>query len=163
MERGVQHSRHADVVDVPAVAEREVARLVAHRARTDATGGIGSNFLPERHGLDGVEHLHVPGAAAQVRAEVARHVVALQLGALLVDLRLGAHHDAGDAEPALQTAARGECIGEPSALRIVETFECDDFTTSYLLERVGARDLYLAVDHHGAATTLPRRRASVLG
>ena len=40
----------------------------------------------------------------------------LQVGALLVDLRFGAHDDARDAEPALQAAACGERIGERGAL-----------------------------------------------
>ena len=94
-------------------------RLVLGAARADAAGKGCVDHPVLRDGLDRVEHLDVAGAAAQVGAEVAGHVVALQRGALLVDLRLGPHDDAGDAEPALQAAARGEGVGELLPLRFV--------------------------------------------
>ena len=82
--------------------------------------------------------------------------------ALLVDLRLGPHHDAGDAEPALQTAARGEGVGEALPLGLVDTFERDDRLAVGLGDVVLARHGRLAVDQHRAAAALTRRRAAVL-
>src|SRR5829696_2887736 len=73
-----------------------------------------------------------PGTSAAVKtattpgAEVAGHVRPGEVGALLVDLRLGPHNDAGDAEPALQAAARGEGIGVTLALDGREAFERGD-------------------------------------
>ena len=114
-------------------------------------------------GLDRVEDLDVAGAAAEVGAEVGRHLLAGEVGALLVDLGLGPHHDAGDAEPALQPAARGEGVGEGLALGLVDTFERDDRLPGDLVEVVLARHDGLAVDQHRAAPALTRRRAAVLG
>ena len=61
--------------------------------------------------------------------------VAVEVGALLVDLRLGPHHDAGDAEPALQPAARGERVGEALALVGVDALERDDRLAGDLVQR----------------------------
>ena len=52
-----------------------------------------------------------------------RHAVAVEIGALLVDLRLGAHHDAGNAEAALQAATGGEGGGVPITLGVAEAFQ----------------------------------------
>ena len=82
--------------------------------------------------------------------------------ALLVDLRLGAHHDPRDAEAALQTAARGERAGVAVALGVVDSLERRDLATGDLVERLGAADDRLAVDEHRAAAALPRRRTPVL-
>ena len=56
---------------------------------------------------------------------MARHIAALEVGALLVDLGLGAHHNAGDTETALQPTARGERIGESIALFSINAFKRD--------------------------------------
>ena len=53
-------------------------------------------------------------------------VVAGEVGALLVDQRLGAHHDARRAEAALQGAAGGERVGVAVALGGVEPSSGDD-------------------------------------
>ena len=82
--------------------------------------------------------------------------------ALLVDLRLGAHHDARDAEAALQPATRGERVGEHLALGLVDALEGDDGLSLDLVHVALAGDDRLAVDEHGAAPALPRRRAAVL-
>ena len=63
--------------------------------------------------------------------------VAVEVGALLVDLRLGPHHDAGDAEPALQAAAGGEGVGEALPLVGVDALERDDRLAGDLVERRG--------------------------
>ena len=92
-----------------------------------------------------------------------RHRRAVEVGALLVDLRLGPHHDAGDAEPALQPAARGE--GARRSARRSSASTPSSVTTSLpatLSSGEVAADDGLAVDEHGAAAALPRRRAAVL-
>ena len=112
--------------------------------------------------IDGLEDLDVARAAAQVRAEMAGHVAGLQVGALLVDLRFGAHHDPRDAEPALQAAARGERVGERGTLFGGHTLERHHGLAGGLRQRLLAADDRLAIDVHGAATALPRGRAAVL-
>ena len=160
---GVEHPGHAEVVDVAAVAERQLLGLVLGAGLTDAAaeGDLERLALGDR--LDGVEDLDVAGAAAQVGAEMRRHGVPVEVGALLVDLRLGAHHDAGDAEAALQPATGGEGARRTVALGVVEALQRRDVLAGDLVERLRAADDRLAVDEHGAAATLPRRRAAVLG
>ena len=158
----VQHAGHTDVVDVVAIAEGQLSGFVLGATGTDAAGQRGVDRYALGNGLDRVEHLHVAGAATQVRAEVAGHVVAFQRSALLVDLRLGPHHDAGDAVTALQATARRERIGEPGAFGLVDTLQRGDRTAGHLLDPVRAGDLHLAVDHDRAATALALRRAAVL-
>ena len=163
VQRGVEHAGHADVVDVPAVAERQLGRLVLGARRTDRTAQRGLERLALGHGLDGVEDLDVAGAPTQVGAEVRGHRPAVEVGALLVDLRLGPHDDAGDAEPALQPTAGGERIGEALPLVGVDALERHDLLAGDLLQPEVAADDGLAVDHHRAAAALARRRAAVLG
>ena len=163
VQRPVQHAGHAQVVDVAAVAQGELGSLVLGAAGADAARQCRVDRCSLGDSLDGVEHLHVPGAPAQVGAEVAGHVVALQPRALLVDLRLRPHHDARDAVAALQATTRGEGIGEARAFRFVDALERGDDPAGSLLHRVRAGDLHLAVDHHRAAPALTLRRAAVLG
>ena len=160
--RGVQHPGHPEVVDVATVAQRQLGRLVlgARRADRGAERRLERLALGDR--LDGVEDLDVAGAPAQVGAEVRGHRRPVEVGALLVDLRLGAHDDARDAEPALQPAARGEGLGEPLALVGVDALQRDDLLAGDLLQAEVAADDRLAVDHHRAAAALARRRAAVL-
>ena len=138
MQGTVQHARHADVVDVPAVAHGQLGRLVLGAAGADTAWQAGVDHRALGDSLVGVEYLHVAGAAAQVCAEVTGHVVALQVGTLLVDLRFRPHHDARDTEPALQTTTGCERIGEASALSGVDAFQRGDAAASDLVDRVGA-------------------------
>ena len=158
----MHHARYPNVVHVPAVAHRQLGSFVLRTAGSDAAGQTGVDNLAVGNGLDRVEHLHVAGAPAQVRAEVAGHVVALQVCTLLVDLRLCAHDDAGDAEPALETATGSERVGEAGAFVGVDAFESRDGAARHLVDGVCTRDLHLAVDHDRAAAALPLRRAAVL-
>ena len=130
-------------------------------ADAGAQGGL--ERLALGHRLDGVEDLDVAGAPAQVGAEVRRHRGPVEVGALLVDLRLGPHHDAGDAEPALQPAAGREGVGVAPALVGVDALQRDDVLAGHLVEPEVAAHDRLAVDEHRAAPALPRRRAAVLG
>ena len=159
---GVEHAGHAEVVDVAAVAESQLLRFVLRSGLADAGAEGDVERLALGHRLDGVEDLDVSGAAAQVGAEVRRHGVAVEVGALLVDLRLRPHDDAGDAEATLQPAAGGEGAGVAVALGVVEPFQRRDVASGDLVERLCAADDRLAVDEHGAAAALPRRRAAVL-
>ena len=96
---GVQEARRAQVVDVAAIAEGELGRLVLDAPAADAARRGDRHLLAGRHRLYGVHDLHVAGAPAQVGAEVTRHVLAREVGALLVDLRLGPHDDPGMQKP----------------------------------------------------------------
>ena len=101
---GVQHARDPHVVDVVAVAERQLTRLVLRTGRANASTECRLERLALGDRLDGVEDLDVAGAAAQVGARCGA-IPPVEVGALLVDLGLGAHHDAGDAGLQPATAA----------------------------------------------------------
>ena len=156
VQRGMQHAGHAHVVDVVAVAERQRAGLVLDTGSAHGCGERRLELLAFGDSVDGLEDLHVPGATAQVGAEMTGHVGGLEVGTLLVDLGLGAHHDAGDAEPALQATARGERVGERGTLGRGHAFEGDHRAPCGLGQRLLAADDGLAVDVHGAAPALAR-------
>ena len=162
VQRGVQHSGDPDVVDVVPLAHRQWCRFVL-RAGTSDRGGEGRlERLAVGNRFDRVEDLHVPGATAQMGTEVRGHARLRQRRALLVDLGLGPHHDAGDAESALETTAGGERVGEALTLRFVDTLERDDRLALGLGDVVLTRHDRLAVDHHRATAALARRRATIL-
>jgi hypothetical protein len=158
----VQHAGHADVVDVAAVAERERRRFVLRSAATDLGRQRRRTDVTVGDRFDRVEDLHVAGAAAEVGTEVWGHRLPGERRALLVDLGLGPHDDAGDAEPALQSPARSEGVGEGLPFGFVDAFERDDRLALDLGEVVLAGDGGLAIDEHRAASALSRRRAAVL-
>ena len=99
--------------------------------------------------------------AAQVRAEVPSHVAAFERRALLVDLCLGAHHDAGDAEPALQATAGRKRVGKGFAFVGVDPFEREHLLSRCFAQWGLAAHHGFAVDVHRAAPALPARRAAV--
>jgi hypothetical protein len=107
----------------------------------------------------------VAGVALGVepRAEVAGRVVAGEVGALAVEERLGAHDDAGRAEPALQCPGRDERVSDAVPVGGVEALDRGDRAPLDLRQRDLTADLRLPVDEHGAAPALTRRRAAVLG
>ena len=123
MQRGMQHAGHTNVVDVGTIAEREFSRFVLRAAGSDHARQRNVERLAFRHRFDRVEHLHVARATTQVCTEVTRHVVALEPRALLVDLRHRPHHDAGNAESALQATAGGERVGVLRAFRLSDAFQ----------------------------------------
>ena len=137
-------------------------RFVLGAAAADLARQLRIEPLTAGDGLDGVEHLHVAGAATQVRAEVPAHVGTIERSTLLVDLRLGAHDDAGDAEAALQPAACGERFGELLSLVVVDAFQGDHVLAGDLGQRLLTADDCLAVDVHRAAPALTARGATVL-
>ncbi len=114
-------------------------------------------------GLDGVEDLDVPGAAAKMGAEMAGHVLARQGRALAVDLRFGPHDDPGDAETALEPAGGREGLGVAPALGFLDAFERGHAAAFDLGQRGLARHLRLAVEQDRATAALAARRAAVLG
>jgi hypothetical protein len=130
----VQHSGNTNVVHVSAVSERQIAGLVLHSRRADAAGLNRENGAIQRDRLDGIEDLHVAGATTEIRTEMFGHVGLGQSITLLVDLTLGAHDDSGDAEPALESATRGECLGITIAFVLLHTFQRHDRFARDLLE-----------------------------
>ncbi len=162
VQRGVQHPGHADVVDVVAVAEGERRSLVFRTRSTDRGRELRLERAAMGHCVDRVEDLHVAGAPAEMCPEVGLHGCLGERVALLVDLGLGPHDDARDAEPALQAAARRERVGEALPFGLVDALECGDRLAVDLGDVVLARHGGLAVDQHGAASALARWRAPVL-
>ncbi len=67
---GVEHPGDTEIVDVAAIAERQLLRLVLGTGLADSTAEGDVERLALGHRLDGVEDLDVAGAAAQVGAEV---------------------------------------------------------------------------------------------
>ena len=130
VERAVEHAVDAEVVDVVLLPHRQVEALVAGAARADATEGDGLRRLALGEQLHRVEDLHVPGASAEVSAEVAGRGVAVETRALLLQQRRGADEDAGRAEPALQGTGRRECGGHAVTLACVDPFERGDLAPS---------------------------------
>jgi hypothetical protein len=94
---------------------------------------------------------------------MASHVFTLEIGALLVDLRFCAHHNAWDAKAALQASTCSECIGVQSALGLIDSFESGDVFALGLGDGVLAADLCLAVNHDGATAALTRGGATIFG
>ena len=162
-ERPVEHPLRRQVVDERPVAEAQLACLVLGSAGAQPTQRQGHGHLAGRQRLDGVEDLHVARAPAQVGAEVPGGVVTGEGVALLVEERLGAHDDAGRAEPALQGTVGGERRRIPVALGAVEPLEGRDRRPLGLVHRRLAGDAGLAVQQHRAAAALARRRTAVLG
>jgi hypothetical protein len=151
-------------VNTPTTPGAAAAAVVSNDSRpADSRCQRGLELLALRHRVDGFEDLDVARATTQVRTEMSRHVAGLEVGALLVDLRLRPHHDPRDAEATLQATARRERIGERGAFLRSDTFQRDDGLAGRLGQRLLAADDRLAVDVHGAATALPRRGATVLG
>ena len=105
----------------------------------------------------------VAGAPAQVAPEVAGRLVPGEGRPVLVEQVLGAHDDAGRAEAALQRPGGGECAGQAVALGRLDALERGDRPARHPVEPQLAGDHGLAVDEHGAAAALSRRRAAVLG
>ena len=166
--RTVEHPRRGHVVDVELVAQRQLSRLVA--------GGAGSHSLGDLHrgGADhsvgaGGQHLHrvedleVPGAAAQVGAEMAGRLLAGEVGAVALDQRLDPHDDPRRAEAALHCAGRAEGGCVAVALLGTEALGGDDLRSLGFAQGDLACHPGLAVEQHRAASALARRRAAVLG
>ena len=73
VQRAVEHPRHAQVVDVVTIPEGQLAGLVLGTRCADASTEGRLERLALGDGLDGVEDLHVAGAAAEVGAEMRSH------------------------------------------------------------------------------------------
>jgi hypothetical protein len=162
VQRGVQHAGHGHVVDVVAVAQCQFAGFVLRAGTSDAGGQCRFELFALGNGVDGFEDLDVAGAPAQVSTEMAGHVGRIEFGTLLVDLRLGAHDDAGNAEPALQSATRRERVGEGLTFGCRHSFQGHHRSSSGLGEGLLAADDGLAVDVHRATSALAGWRAAVL-
>src|SRR5205807_8603332 len=78
------------------------------------------------------------------------------------EARLGAYHDAGDAEAALEAAGQRERPRPDATLVFGHALERDDGAAGGVLGGERARHLGLTVDEDGAAAALSRRAAAVL-
>ena len=164
MHGAVQQTLGTHVVDEVALAEGQLIRLVLDPAGADPAGTHRHRHLIARQRLDRVKDLHVAGATTQMRAKQARCPLTGDrlTGGGLIEHRLDPHDDARGAEPALQGAMGGERLGHPIALGRLDPLEGDDRGALHSIERGLACDARLAVDEHGAAPALTRRRAAVL-
>ncbi len=163
-QEAVEHARHDHVVDVAPVAEGEFRALVFDAALPDAFGqfdGRGGGSGGDE--FDGLDDLGVAGAAAEVGAETAVDGLPVEVGALLVDERLGPHHDPRGAEAALERPHGGEGVGVAFPLGSIEALEGGDLLACGLLHRDETRHRRLAVEQYGAASALAAGGAPVLG
>ena len=160
----MEHPGHPDVVDVAPVPERQLARLVLGPAGPDAARQRRLQLLAGGDRLDGVEHLDVAGAAAEVGAEVAGHVVPREVRALLVDLApWPARRCRGCRSRTAARRRRRTRRRTAAAPRRRSPSSVIDRAPLHLGQRRLARDHGLALDQHRAAAALTRRRAAVLG
>ena len=161
----VQHSRQHHVVHVRLVAQGQLLAGVAGERAADpsVTARLRDLFaaLGSRQELDRVEDLGVAGASTEVPCHARGDLIAGQLE-ILVEHALGAHGDAGDAEPALETGDADEALGDQVALLRVEALEGHDLLPVGLRSRHGTGRLGHAVDQGETAATLPLRLAPVL-
>ena len=162
-ESSVEHAGNPDVVDVVAVAKRELDTLVPDAAGPDAPGRHGDRHLAACQKFHRVEDLAVTGATAQMRPEIAGGLVAGEPRALPVDERFHPHEDARRAETTLQGATGGKGGREALPLARVEPLQSRDRPSGHLLERDLAAHRRLAVYEHRAASALARGRAAVFG
>ncbi len=71
MKRAVQHPGQEEVIDIGLVSERQLETFVPQSAGADAAGRDDVDVCTRRERLDRLDDLHVAGAPAKVRAEVA--------------------------------------------------------------------------------------------
>src|SRR4029079_10719605 len=83
VQRGVQRSGHAHVVDVVTVTERQFAGLVFGARAADGGRQRRLELLALGNCVDRFQNFDVTGAAAQVGTQVPGHVGGLQVCALL--------------------------------------------------------------------------------
>ena len=161
--RTVQEARWRHVVDVGPGSQGQRFGFVLDTTRADPLGTDRNGHLAGGQILDGVEDLDIAGAAAQVTPEEPGRILTLQVGALLVDHRLRAHHDARRAETALQCSVGGEGCGHRRRFGRIETLGGQHLGTVDLGHRRLTGDPGLAVDDDRTASALTGRSAPVLG
>ena len=159
----VQHAGEPQVVDESPVAEGQLPGLVADAGGADPSDRLHLRNHPVGDVVDGVEDRQVAGAAAQVPAQVAGHLLPGEGVAFAVDEGLGSEEDPRGAEPALEGTVGGEGVGVQGPFGLVEAFEGEDLGSLHLGEGSLAADPGLPVDDDGAGATLARWGASVLG
>ena len=128
----------------------------------DAGGHRHRGLGAARQLLHGVEDLDVAGAAAQVPTEVARRLLAGERRPVLVQQSLGAQHDPGRAEAALQRPRAREGARVPLPLLAGQSLERDHLRAVSPVEADLAGHHRLPVEQDQAASALPRGGAAVL-
>ena len=156
------HGRH-QIVDVGAVSQGQLQRLVLGAVLSDAAGtGDGGNRVSRGQQLDGLHDLGVAGAAAQVGTQPAVDGPPVQRRPLLVDESLCPDHDAGSAEPALQGAGGREAPRHTVPLHRIQPLDGRDLFSLHPGEGHLATNHRPTVHQHGTAPALSGRSASVL-
>ncbi len=165
-ERAVEHPRVDHVADERLVAERQLACPGSGRcgSRRGRCGRAREAARRGRRGggeLDRVDHLHVAGAAAEVAEQRVRDLVPRRLR-MLVQQRLGLHHDAGRAEAALRRPCGHEALAPAPTLLLGEALVGDDVLALEPARLLRAGDDCASVDQHRARTAGALGRAAVL-
>jgi hypothetical protein len=166
LERGEAHVLHEDVVYILPGSDGELAGAEAVEAGADEAAlvvlGEGAAALDAGDDLDGVDDLHVAGAAAEVLLE---RVGDLGAGGFGVggDEAERADGHAGNAEAALEATGAGEGLGDELAILLGDALEGDDVLAGDLADGEGAGEAGLAVDEDGAAAAVGLRGTAVLG
>ena len=163
VQRGMQHARHTNVVDIATVAQGQRVGFVFGRARTNASYKWHLRNVAERYIFDGFKNFGVPRATAQVSTQVTSHVATFQCCTFFVDLGLGSHHDAGNTKTTLQPAASGKCLGKHAPFGFVYAFESGDGLACGFFHAGLTRHHCFAVNQYGAAPALTRGRTAVFG
>ena len=165
-EAASQHAVHAEVVDERAIAKRQAPGVLAGQtaAERPAVVGLRQRLARERprRGLDGVDDLHVAGAAADVVVQRFGDLAARRRR-VRVDQALRGHHDPGGTKAALEAARHREGVGEDVPCPGIEALQGDDVSPG---GRAGGHDAGRqrpAIDQHGAAAARTLGRAAVLG
>jgi hypothetical protein len=161
----MEHARDGHVVHVGLVAERQLGSLIAGGAGADppAAVDLGERLAaPGRgHEPDRVDDLDVAGAAAEVAGEGLGDLLSRGVE-VLGEQRLGLHHDAGRAEPALRRAGGDEARRPALALPGREALLGDDLLAGEPRCPLRAGHDRAALDHDRARAARALRRTAVL-
>ncbi len=170
--RGVQHSRHAHVVDERFFAQRLFEAQISRGRLADSValvtvlcGSGEAEFfakvrMPPRlvrlgaalpcapglaRGLDGVHDARVARAAAKMRVQGFCHRFAILRAAVLQQSR-SANHDARDAEAALDRALEQKCLAQNTTHVFRHAFERHYVMAGHVFRFTQAGEHWLAVN-----------------
>jgi len=152
-----------DIVHVAAVTESQLDAFVLRPRISDSDRRSRGDDVVGNQQVDRLEDLRVPGAAAQVRSKPALDGLLVEVASLLIHERLGADEDSGRAEAALESAGRGEGIGEAISFFNLESLEGRDGLAFSLLHGDEAALDRLAIEQDRARPALSGWRAAILG
>lgn len=161
------HAGHTHIVYILVLPQHQRLGLVLGLARAylAAAGGGGNGlFVPDGFGggQDGVYHLFIAGAAAQIGGERFFHLVPGRVG-VLVDEGIGLHHNAGDAKAALHPAAGHKCVGIDVLAILAQPFDGGHRAAVYFGHGDDAGQYRFAVQVYGASAAGGLWGAAILG